>query len=156
MNQTLNPTRCLLCFTAVAVLVFMLIGCQTANYGNFRHNKDVGKVFISGEPLAGHTYYYAGSNVRPDAIMAIDQKYTLADKLWTRIDDPGKELKTWFNPNFKMLSAYTYYILTPDGDRIGIYYSRWNTGFVKMEENNQVTISLPDKDADKERSRRTR
>ena len=49
------------------------------------------------------------------------------------------------------LNAFGYYIFAPDGKQIGIYFSRWSTGPVKMGENNTVIVYLPDKDEDRRR-----
>lgn len=155
MNESLHKKHCMSLLLTLVISFFILNGCQTANYGKFSLNRDLEKIFISGQVLPDHNYYYSGSNVRPDAVMAIHQNYTLdGDKLWTKINDPQKELKSWFRETNKMLSGHTYNLLAPDGKQIGIYYSTWKTGFIKMEENNQVFIMPPDREAEKRRRAR--
>ena len=153
MNNSFQKKHYLGLLLTSTIFFFTLTGCQPANYGKFKLSRDVEKIFISRQVLPDYKYYYSGSNVRPDAIMAIHPNYTLDDELWTKIRDPQKELKLWFRETHKMLSAHTYYILSPEGKQIGIYYSRWRTGTVKMGENNQVIITPPDREADMERPR---
>lgn len=131
----------------------MLFGCKTANYGRFKSSLEVEKIFKSGQVLSGHQYYYSGSNTNPDAVMGIHQNYALDDEFWNKAGDIQKELKSWVEQININLMASGYYIMTPDGKKIGVYYSPWSTGPVKMGDNNQVIIHLPDKESDTRRVR---
>lgn len=151
MNKLANSKK-LLCLPGklflLAVTGFMLIGCKTANYGTYRVNPEVDKLFVSGQVLADHKYYYSGSNARPDAVMGIQKNYTLDEEFWSKADDVQKNLKYWAEQINKNLKASGYYILAPDGKKIGIFYSSWSTGPVQMEGNNRVIVYLPDKESD--------
>jgi hypothetical protein len=138
-------------FFALIFLVALLIGCKMANYGSFKQSREVEKIFTSGQVLGDHNYYYPGSSTRPDAVMGIQKNYTLDDEYWSKSNDIQKELKFWAEQMNNNLTATGYNILTPDGKQIGVYYSPWSTGPVKMGENNQVIIYLPDKEADTRR-----
>jgi len=146
MNASLNSKR-LTCLFArwlvLIIMVFLLIGCNTASYGTFKQSREVEKIFTSGQVLSDHIYYYDGSNSRTSTVMGINQNYTLDDEFWDKAKDIQKELKLWVGQMSKSMNVWGYYILAPDGQQIGIYYSREDTGWVKVGENNQVTISLP-------------
>lgn len=150
MNASSNSKRLTCLFGRWLVLIIMvslLIGCKTANYGKFKQSREVEKIFTSGQVLSDHKYYYTGSNSRPSTVMGINKNYTLDDEFWDKAKDIQKELKLWVGQMSKRMNVWGYYILAPDGQQIGIYYSRGDTGWVKMEENNQVTISLPFRDS---------
>jgi len=143
MNASLNPKRLTCLFSPWLVLIIMtsmLIGCKTANYGKFKQSSEVEKMFASGQVLSDHKYYHTGSNSRGGAVMGINKNYTLDDESWDTAKDIQKELKSWVERMNKRNDAWGYYILAPDGQQIGIYYSRGDAGSVIMGENNQVTI----------------
>jgi hypothetical protein len=85
--------------------------------------------------------------------MGIHKDFILDDELWDKVKDIQKEIKYWVDQMNKNLLAAGYYILSPDGRQIGIYYSQWPTSPVQMDQNNKVIIYLPDKDAELRRSR---
>ena len=146
MDASLNSKHPIWLFGRLLVLIIMvsmLIGCKTANYGKFKQSREVEKIFTSGQVLSDHKYYYTGSNSRPSTVMGINKNYTLDDEFWDKAKDIQKELKLWVGQMSKSMNVWGYYILAPDGQQIGIYYSRRDTGSVKMGENNQVAISLP-------------
>lgn len=138
---------------SLMVMGMMLIGCKTADYGTYKVNREVEKLFNSGQVLTDHKYYYTGPNTQPDAVMGIRKSYILDDEYWDKADDIQKNLKFWAQQMNNKLTATGYDIMAPDGKQIGIYYSPWSTGPVKMGENNQVIIHLPDKDSDTRRMR---
>ena len=150
MNASLNSKSLKYLFgrwLVLIIMVSMLIGCKTANYGTFKQSREVEKIFTSGQVLPDHKYYYTGSNSRASTVMGINKNYTLDDEFWDKAKDIQKDLKLWVGQLSKAMNVWGYYILAPDGQRIGIYYSRRDTGPVEMGENNKVTISLPVRDS---------
>jgi len=146
MDASLNSKRLTCLFVrwlVLTIMVSMLIGCEMANYGKFKQSREVEKIFTSGQVLSDHKYYHTCSNSRARAVMGINKKYTLDDEFWDKAKDIQKELKLWVGQTNKRKNAWGYYILAPDGQQIGIYYSRGDAGSVKMGENNQVTIFPP-------------
>ena len=148
MNASLS-SKTLTClfgrWLALTILVSLLIGCKTANYGKFKQSHEVEKLFTSGQVLPDHKYYYAGSNSRPSTVMGINNNYTLDDEFWDKTENIQRDLKLWVGDMGKRENVWGYYILAPDGQQIGIYYSNRDAGWVTMGENNQVTISTPDR-----------
>ncbi|MFC1798581.1 hypothetical protein ACFLZL_02095 [Thermodesulfobacteriota bacterium] len=151
LSNAKHPVTRISRWLVLIIMATMLIGCKTANYGKFKQSREAEKIFTSGQVLSEHKYYYTGSNTRPDVVMGIHQNFTLDEEYWDKAQDIQKELKFWVGQMNNDMSAFGYYILSPDGKQIGIYYSRWSTGPVRMGENNQVIISLPDKEADTRR-----
>lgn len=123
-------------------------GCS-GNFGNYKRSNDVNKIFESLQILPDHNYYYSGSDVEPEAIIAVHKSYTLTSAdLWWKTEPDSKKLKGWVdNMNQKITRpSKGYYILDPNGKQVGMYYTPWNKGFVKMEGENHVSIGLPGKD----------
>jgi hypothetical protein len=148
MDASLNSKRLTCLFgrwLVLIIIVSMLIGCKTANYGKFKQSPEVEKIFTSAQVLSDHKYYYTGSNSRPSTVMGINKNYTLDDEYWDKAKDIQKELKLWVGELSKRANVWGYYILAPDSQQIGIYYSHGDAGSVKMGENNQVTISVTDR-----------
>jgi hypothetical protein len=133
-------------FALTLTFLTLLTGCF-ANYGKYRLNRDVAKMFETLQVPSEYKYYYAGSFKNPDALMGLHRDYTLNNDLWKETEMDSKQLKKWIdeiNLVGYLSSAYGHLILDPNGKTIGIYYSKWDGGPVKMEPGNQVVIHLPD------------
>lgn len=130
----------------VLFILAFFTGCL-ANYGKYRLSGDVAKMFESLQLPGDYKYYYAGSDKDPDALMGLHRDYTLNNDLWKETEMDSKQLSGWIdeiNLVGYLSSAYGHYILDPAGKIIGIYYSKWDGGPVKMESGNQVVVHLPD------------
>jgi len=140
------------------VILFMIAafvaGCAAGpkNFGKNKLSDEAAKAFESFQVLPDHAYYYSGSKVSPDAILAVHNSYVMtSDDLWTKTSPDSKQLKFWVETLQKSAAnpPYGYFLLTPDGKQIGVIYTRWDPGPVEMGEGNQVSVYLPDKDKDK-------
>jgi hypothetical protein len=134
---------------SIALLILVLAGCA-GRYGNFVYDEAVDQVFENLTVLPGHRYYITGPESRPDAIIAIDQRYTLKSNYWKPVEMTPEKLKHWIdNPARRgRFYPYTYgrYILSDQGQRIGLWYSlRDYRAFatVKMLDATTVQISTP-------------
>lgn len=103
-------------------------------------------MFESFQVPGAYQYYYAGSDKEPDALMGLHRDYTLNNNLWKETDMHRQQLKKLIdeinlvgNPT----TAQGRHILDPNGNIIGIFYSKWEGGPVKMGSGNQVVIHLP-------------
>ena len=129
----------------------ILAGCAAGpkNFGKNKLSDEAAKAFESFQVLPDHTYYYSGSQVSPDAILAVHNSYVMtSDDLWSKTSPDGKQLKFWVESLQKSAAnpAYGYFLLTPDGKQIGVIYTRWDPGPVEMGAGNRVSVYLPDKD----------
>lgn len=134
----------------ISVILALFVGCAgLKHFGKYKLSDEVKSTFGSSPVPVGYHFYYSGSSTRPTAIMGILKSYTLtATDLWTRVVLDPKTLQSWVESMQKRFfhPPYGYYILDPDGNRIGIYYTPWDPGPVKMEGNNRVSIYLPHRD----------
>jgi hypothetical protein len=133
----------------VWLLAVSLAGCA-GRYGGFVYDEAVDQVFEDLTVLPDHRYYFSGPESRPDAVIAIDERYTLSSQLWKPVEATEAQLKRWVdNPSRRAhYYPYTYgrYILDDAGNRIGLWYSfhDWRAfAFVKMLDSTTVQVSTP-------------
>ena len=134
------------------LMVALLTGCF-ANYGKYKISRDVAGMFESLQVPDEYKYYYAGSDKDPDALMGLHRDYTLNNDLWKETDMNRDQMKKWIaeiNLIGYSTTAHGRYILDPNGKTIGMYYSKWEGGPIKMESGNQVVIHLPDTDRNRQ------
>jgi len=131
------------------LLAGILAGCASGGaYGRLRPSQEVGDMFVNG-PLSGeYDYYYSGSANKPRAIIGIDRNYTLQTSRWQSVSPDSGQIQA-------MMEALTGYrgialvnfgslILDPEGNRIGVWYSKeadWTT--IKMLGGNVVSVYPP-------------
>jgi hypothetical protein len=98
--------------------------------------------------LPDHHYYYTGSDNNPDAIIAIQRKYTLETRLWKSVEATPKQIKDWVDRLTDLrgygLKTLGSDILGPNGETIGIWYSK-KSDFttVRLLDDNRVMVYPP-------------
>ena len=129
--------------------LFMLTACVTTGPSSYKYSREVDRMF---EPppilLKNHTYYYIGRPVQPDAIIAIDNQFTMTSKVWSKVDINQKMLDDWafwFDTYIGWWSCpYRGAMLfAPDGRQVGVGYSRWTFSVVKMLGPNEIVVYPP-------------
>ena len=96
------------------------------------------KIFEDGKALPDYTYYYVGSIIEPDSVIAIKKGFTLRDsRIWTKVEDMSNTnvrtwLQAWKNDGHEFSDLNGGVILTPDGKEAGIWYSHYPGGAVMM------------------------
>jgi hypothetical protein len=131
------------------VLLAFLMGCG-GTYGRFSYDEAVDDTFEQLTVLPDHQYYFSGPDSYPDVIIAIDNKYSLASRLWKPIEMTEAQLKKWvFYPSRRaQYYPYTYgrQILDDQGDRIGVWYSLQDYrafASIRMLDATTVQLSTP-------------
>lgn len=133
------------------LIALLMTGCASIkNNGKISSSADVGKAFQTATVVPGHTYYYTGPEAQPTVIIGINESYSLlnAKNFWIQVDNPKKALEDW---NLTRNSSYEIKyrnrganILTPDGEKVGIWYSRYTHTSVKFPDAKTVVIYTPD------------
>jgi len=129
-------------------ILFNACMANMANYGRNQVSNEARQTFESYQVLPDHNYYYIGSNVHPDALIAVDKSYTVTSSdIWIKLEPDKKEIKFLVETMQRNVSnsPYGYNMLDPKGKLIGFYYSRWDPGPVQMDGENKVSIYPPDK-----------
>ncbi len=119
------------------------------NYGEIRPSGEATRLFESYKVVPNYTYYISGSDLFPDALIAVDKAYTLTGDLWKEVEMTPKKLKEivgdmHVKSNEVLEQLHGFDILDNKGKRIGIWYSilRAKTS-VKMEGEGKVLIYTP-------------
>ncbi len=134
------------------VLLVVIGGCAGSGYyGRLQRNRDADQIFKTYQVLPDHKYYFTGPDGRPDAIMGIQDKYTLETTQWTLFSPTGNTLARGIDAiNFHHGTRVRYYpygffILDPEGNRLGIWYSIWDWTTIIVKEDNRIEVFPPAK-----------
>ncbi|MGD8943669.1 MAG: hypothetical protein PVJ37_10405, partial [Desulfobacterales bacterium] len=116
-----------------------------SNYGQLQSSHDITQLFEKAQVLSDHTYYYSGLQGVPDAIIGIRPNYTLRAKLWQQVDFSHLTLKKWiFRMNYvQLVRPQGAWILGPDGDRLGIWFSAERQTSVRLDSENRLIVAPP-------------
>ena len=140
------------------LLIFLLIftialfSACAGNHVRYKVSNEVEKSFKSFQALPDYTYYYDQIGGVPSAIIAVHQSFTLSNaELWNKVDLTGNQLKTLVeaminDSRHALWPPYGYDILDPNGKKMGMYFTPWSTGLIKLESDNRVAIDFPERD----------
>ena len=134
----------------VLLVLLLMGGCAASNAPRtLVRSLEVNKIIEGGTILPDHTYYYAGPQDKPDVIIAIDNRYTFQESVhWHKIDLTEQQLQSWnriIDNYYRMkYPYYGSYIMAPDGNKAGIYYSKYSFTVIKFPAPNQIIIYRPD------------
>jgi len=135
------------------LLIIMVAGCAAGNHGTLTWDRDLDNMFESYQVLPEHNYYITGGYGAPAAILAIHKNFHLDNEagLWVEfpdvspnqikkwVDNLSPEISFWDKNNF-----FAFYILDPDGNRIGVWYSGQKNTTVKFLDDNRIRVYPPD------------
>ncbi len=129
-----------------ALMMAVLSGCGSSNYGRLQSSHEVTQVFRNNQILSDHQYFYSGFQRIPYGIIGIDNTYTLRSSHWKPIElNPTllNQLK------YRMARVYSLdprgaWILDPEGNRMGIWYSSRSNTRIRIEKNNQIVVLTPE------------
>jgi len=138
-------------FALLFLFVSFFIGGCASNIPTGQWESDLGvkNNFETGTAVPNHTYYYWGSYNSPDAIIAIDNHYTLREgNVWAKAEGvPDDSLKKWFSLYKTKGERQAFYsggvISAPDGRQAGIWYSLCANNIVQMPTPRELVIFQP-------------
>ena len=141
--------KSLSCFIILITTALALVGCaDPVDRGKLYRAQEVATSFENGEILPDHTYYYAGAEAQPDAIIAIDNSYSFERGYWQEVTVTKEKIETWnriIANEYRSRSKYNgFRIMTPDGAPVGIWYGRYSFTVIKFPEPKKVVIYTPD------------
>ena len=133
----------------LAILCLMTVSCVSMNlYGAIRGNKEVTQAFKNYELSDQYRYYTMGPGSQPKAILGVDKDYTLESSIWQAVDLTPEMLKTIVDlVNLGSTDKSRYWgsdVLDSAGNKVGVFYSPWRRGVVKVTTDKKVMVS-PDK-----------
>lgn len=115
-----------------------LSACAPGRYGSFEPNRDVNDSFNNHEVLPDYQYYYTGPQSRPNALLGVRKEYTLISEFWQSFSPTSEQLEdivARMNDYYDLpvFGPYGAYIVNPNGERVGIWYSKFDYTPVKFE-----------------------
>ena len=144
----------------IIILLLLLAGCaQCPECGLLRQSHEITQLFNNQELVEGYNYYYNGRFSGPEAILGLDEKYTLQGQFWTPVDLTQEQLSIWIRDiqTTRRSEPGTFRgaeILNPSGERAGVWFSHFDRLTTKFLEDNTVVISHPRvRDGSKTRAR---
>jgi hypothetical protein len=153
MLKSLKPRKWSVMQMAAGILMSSLLaGCAAnqqarGNFGTLKPSREVDQIFQKHQVLPEYKYYISGSVTKPQAIIGIDRNYTLDTRLWQAAENlTSEQLKKWvdqmllFRPQLYTFGAY---ILGPNGERVGIWYSSYNHTTVAVHADNRIEVVPP-------------
>lgn len=137
-TQRARTTRSNVSSVMIFCGLILLTGCATANTGSLKHSRDVAQAFETYHVFDGHRYYYLNQENAPYAIVALQNRYTFSDRLWTEFDPRSKKLEKLVGlvKTFPVNNAYAYgsYLNDPRGNQIGYWYSSLPPAGITVDE----------------------
>ncbi len=112
--------------------------------GGLHKRLAISKLFESGILLPDHTYYIEGSEIEPDAIIALSNSYQLQTKLWSKKNWTEENLKKavfWMQTGqFGFCTVKAGLLLAPDGQQVGVWYSKKERGIIRQPAEGVVEV----------------
>jgi hypothetical protein len=146
----------ILCLSVLWVLLLLVPGCM-ANFGSMERSQKINEVFESYQVLPNYNYYYTGGQNNPKAIMGIHKDYNLKTSSWTLMDsltsDTLKKRVDGMTNEGQGLKAYGWVIFSPNGEKVGVWYSMLDQTTVKFGDNKEIFVSQPNWEDPDERMR---
>ncbi len=136
-------------FVCTLILIgFLVGGCAIPpNQGRMVRDGEIEKLVESATVMPNHSYYFNGPEARPDVIIAIDNSFTLTSKYWIKVDDVASQLQDWnrlIDNAHRFRKAYKgFWIMTPDGNQAGIWYSPYEYTFVQFPDPSTLILYTP-------------
>jgi hypothetical protein len=136
-------------------LLFTVNACSGITSPALVLDSELDYTFTGHEVLPDHRYYITGGYAAPEAIIAIHNDYQLdnGSKLWVEAPEvDSAQLQLWMGNYHKYARPGTgtlfmaAYIVNPDRNRVGAWYSRQRETRVDFLENNRVKVYPPVRD----------
>jgi hypothetical protein len=138
-------TKILIAIIFCAMSMVLLSGC-TVKYGSLKGNDEITEIFEKNQIVADQRYYYSGFEAIPNAIVGIHKDYQLISSAWKKINLTPTTLNKLI---VRMQAAYTplprgAWILGPDGQQLGIWYSSERVTAIRLIQENQLKLAPPE------------
>ena len=129
------------------VLSSMVSGCL-GQYGSLKRDPEVTQAFDSKTVNPEYQYFYFGRSNQPYVLVGIDRTYHMRSHMWREVDlndDVFEEMVYWIWTD--VLYGYRRekgaYILDPQGEKVGVWYSHIWWAAIRFSDDNRIEI-MPD------------
>ena len=129
----------------LALAAMLGAGCSGANRGGLRNSREVGRAFEIFHADPNYRYWYYNQENNPYAVVGLQQPYRLEDINWREVDPNSKTFEKVIGlvESFPVRGSFTYgaYILDPQAQQIGMWYSSLDAGINVNPETKVVAIN---------------
>lgn len=143
-----------LVLVALTALLSSCTATAIQNGGTIRESGDITRKYRSLTIEPNYNYYWAGTELNPDAIMGIDKSLTVQSKFWHQVDLDKEQLDYWVKwgdrqfveDGFSLRYLGKYmgaYILDDQGNVVGDWYSKKDWGIFEFPGNNVIIPHPP-------------
>lgn len=137
--------------------VLGLGGCAGEGFGRLERSYELGHQFETCQVPEGYRYYYTGPYHRPLAILGLNPDLELVTDYWHEVAmSPDllchyiENMSPW---EFRRRNYAGYYMLAPDGRRLGVWYSIQDHTVVRPGLGNAIEVYRPDMDIEERANR---
>ena len=146
--KTINfRTCCVAAVLCLLVSLLVLTGCVSGTYGKLKTNGTLMGQYRDQTLPGDYEYYYCGRSGLPYAVVGIDRDYTFETKFWFKIEsqeDLYLKISKLSDHGWDSTIMFSKEILGPDGKKIGIWFSYYNSTPVKVDlQTNTVAVYNP-------------
>ncbi len=134
------------CVIIGALILSTLVSGCFQNYGRIKRNPEVTQAFQNNQITQNYKYYYYGLTNWPYAIVGIDPAYHMRSKVWREVDPNTEQFKKmvfWAWGDYYLPSTLGADILSPTGEKVGVWYSSIWFVAIRFEEGNRIEV-MPD------------
>lgn len=124
-------------------------GCSAAHRGGLRNSREVGRAFETFHVYPNHRYWYYNQENNPYAVVGLQDPYRIEDINWKEVDPNSKtfEKVVGLVQSFPVRGSFAHgaYILDPQAQQIGMWYSSLNAG-IKVDPETKlvfITAAMP-------------
>ncbi len=118
-----------------------------ATYGKVQRSPEIDELFTAYQVLDELNYYYAGSDVQPTGILALDPRYPLRSRFWYPVEATPAMLEKWLrwmqNDVTVTEPPCGWRLLDRNDVLIGLAYAHEKL-VVKLEKNGAICVYPPD------------
>lgn len=136
-------------YAVLAGLFFMAAGlcaCAGGSWGRLEQDFDVTRMFLENSVPGQFRYYICGRETMPYAITGLNPAYELDLHLWQEVEPNtekfSRQVAFVWDPHVwdKFDPARGSWILDPEGNRIGIWYSMYPRAAIRVYKNEQQVV----------------
>ena len=147
MNRTLQKL-----LLAIVIILLFVSGCaDTGDRGTLRRDRDLYNMFSAYQVMPDHNYFTSGGYDKPNAILGIHKDYEMITEAnWRLIPNVSSaQVEKWIrtiDPEDREVGSnyFAYYILDPEGKRVGFWYSIQKHTVIKFLEGNKIEAYPPE------------
>ena len=128
----------------VLMCIGIMAGCA-GPAGQVKMDRELTHSVRQGQLPPEYRYYVTGRENSPNAVIGLNPKYQQLAKFWREIDADSEELVRAIENAFRYGERVpkASYLLTPDGETIGIYWSSLYFTSIKMGKDNGIFVYPP-------------